>query len=375
MSHIWSIDRSSFLHSLLYSFFFVFTFFGSSLSAQERAIHHGPIGVTGEHYHKKNGVMISIRQMRMLMGDNRDGTKDLSDAEVIELDNPYYMGDMSTKLSVVPKKMLMDMTMLGAMYAPSDSLSLMGMMMLTNKKMDLNTYQGVMSMNGMMMNQAMTNRAKLGLFTTSAFGLSSLSVSGLIKLYEINHARLHAELGMQRSIGESDVMDEVLTPMNMRQDMILPYGMQIGDRSTSLIAGLTYVHEFHSFVYGNQLRLKNKFQHDLWSFGDTLSLTGWVQKELSRKTSLSLRIAHHSQGTIKGRNSLIMAPVQTANPENYGGKIIELSVGINQLLNIFPGNHSDRIGLEVTHPVYQNLNGPQMKHGLSINLGYQKSLK
>lgn len=230
-------------------------------------------------------------------------------------------------------------------------------------------------MNGMMMNQAMTNRVKLGSFTTSAFGMSSLSVSGLIKLYEINHARLHAELGMQRSVGESDVMDEVLTPMNMRQDMILPYGMQIGDRSTSLIAGLTYVHEVHSWAYGNQLRLKNKFQHDLWSFGDTLSLTGWVQKELSRKTSLSLRIAHHSQGTIKGRNSLIMAPVQTANPENYGGKIIELSVGINQLLNIFPGNHSDRIGLEVAYPVYQNLNGPQMKHGLSINLGYQKSLK
>ena len=68
-----------------------------------------------------------------------------------------------------------------------------------------------------------------------------------------------------------------------------------------------------------------------------------------------------------------MAPIQTANPANYGGKVLELGLGINQLLNIFPGEHADRIGVELTYPISQDLNGTQMESRWAINIGYQKS--
>ena len=120
------------------------------------------------------------------------------------------------------------------------------------------------------------------------------------------------------------------------------------------------------------MRSKKVIAKGGWSRGDTLSLTGWGQKELVRKTALSLRVTHHRQDAIDGRNSSIMAPVQTANPSNYGGSVTELGIGVNQLFYIFPGDSADRIGMEVTYPIHQNLNGPQMKSGVSIQFGYQK---
>ena len=346
------------------------------LSGQERAIDHAPIGVMGDHYHGKGEWMVSLRHMRMSMAGNRDGTSDLTDGAIIKLENPYQMGTMSTKLSVVPQQMTMGMTMAGAMYAPSDTLTLMAMGMFTSKVMDLNTYQGAMPMSGMTGMTGMTGmaRTQLGSFTTSTSDLSDVSLSGLIRLYEGDVSRVHAQLGLQQSIGANDSTGSVLTPMNSRTMMILPYGMQIGDGATSVLSGITYVAELGRRVYGTQVRARNAFATDDWNFGDNLSLTGWVQQELNDTTSVSFRATRYKQDAISGRNAVIVAPVQTANPANYGGTMTEVSVGLNRLVYLFPGEHSDRIGIEVSYPVSQNLNGPQMKSGATIQIGYQKSL-
>ena len=90
---------------------------------------HAPIGVMGDHYHRRGEFMASIRYMRMDMGKNALGSRGISDQEVIELPNPFAMSGMPTKLSVVPKSMIMDMVMIGGMYAPSDNLTWMGMIL------------------------------------------------------------------------------------------------------------------------------------------------------------------------------------------------------------------------------------------------------
>ena len=343
------------------------------IQAQERAIDHAPIGVMGDHFHGQGEWMISARYMRMAMGNNRTGTTDLSDMDIIKQPNPYRMGTMSTTLSVVPQNMTMGMAMLGVMYAPIDTITLMGMGMLTDKNMTLNTYRGTMGMGNMGGMAGGMHRANLGSFSTSTFDLSELSLSGLVKLYEGNVSRVHAQIGIQQSVGANDALGEVLTPMNMRKTMILPYGMQSGDGSTSVISALTYVATVGGRAYGGQMSSQNAFATDLWSFGDSLTLTGWIQQELVEKTSLSFRATYHKQDSIAGRNPAIMAPVQTANPDNYGGTVTEIGVGLNQIISVFSGHHADRIGIELTYPIVQDLNGPQMKSGLKFQVGYQKS--
>ena len=139
-----------------------------------------------------------------------------------------------------------------------------------------------------------------------------------------------------------------------------------------MITGLTYSTERSSWAYGSQIKLKRVVSKDDCNFGNDFYLTSWIQKEISLETALSLRLAFDKQDPIDGRDSNIVAPIQTANPANYGGKVLELGLGINQLFNIFPGDHADRIGVELTYPISQNLNGPQMKSGWMINIGYQK---
>ena len=123
---------------------------------------HAPIGVMGDHYHRRGEFMASIRYMRMDMGKNALGSRGISDQEVIELPNPFAMSGMPTKLSVVPKSMIMDMVMIGGMYAPSDNLTWMGMIMLKDKSMELTTYNSMM------------NRDKLGKFSTGSSDASNI---------------------------------------------------------------------------------------------------------------------------------------------------------------------------------------------------------
>ena len=69
---------------------------------------------------------------------------------------------------------------------------------------------------------------------------------------------------------------------------------------------------------------------------------------------------------------MITGPVQTANPENYGGKQIDVALGVNVLAQIFPGEE-DRIGLELVFPIEQDKYNLQMDSDYELILGYQKS--
>jgi len=76
--------------------------------------------------------------------------------------------------------------------------------------------------------------------------------------------------------------------------------------------------------------------------------------------------------TISGRNPLIKAPVQTANPKNYGGKELHLGLGVN----FWPGKSTKKgniLGIEVLKPIVQNKNNLQMKSNYQIILGYERS--
>ena len=69
---------------------------------------------------------------------------------------------------------------------------------------------------------------------------------------------------------------------------------------------------------------------------------------------------------------MISAPVQTANPENYGGREVHFALGVNFLTHILPGK-SDRFGLELIKPIQQEKNNLQMDTDYQFILGYQKA--
>ena len=73
---------------------------------------HGPIGLMGDHFHRKGESMVSIRYMKMTMDQNYIGSHKISDQDILQLPNPYGMPE---KLTVVAQEMNVDMIMLGRM--------------------------------------------------------------------------------------------------------------------------------------------------------------------------------------------------------------------------------------------------------------------
>ncbi len=324
-----------------------------------RAIDHAPIGVMADHYHKKGESMISVRQGYMDMSGNILDGNSIPNSAILDIPNPH--GNMPANLSVVPTEMEMKMTMVGAMYAPSDKVTLMAMAMYMSKEMDLNTYKPMM------------DRGLIGTFSTSSSDLSDISLGALIKLQETDVSRWHAEVTVQKSIGDNDIGGVVLTPTDMKMEMILPYGMQPGDSASRLVLGITNVKTIsEKVVWGNQLRGRFVISDDDWSFGDQKEFNTWLQYELNKSISFSSRLKFTHQDKISGVNPMITAPVQTANTENYGGREIHFGLGVNFLARILPGK-VDRFGLELVAPIQQNKNNLQMKTDYQFTLGYQKA--
>ena len=343
-------------------------------SEMHKASHHPPIGVMGGEYHKKGEFMFSFRFMKMKMKGNRQGEEELSDYQVISFPNPFAMGNMPSKISVVPKEMEMNMSMTSLMYGFNNRVTGMAMLKFVNKNMKLNTYSPVADLPCVKIYPSPPEcRSLLGSFNSSSSGLASFIMSMLIKLKETKSNRWHVELGFEKSIGKNDRKGEVLSPANTKLNIVLPYSMQTGDKGTRLVAGLTFVRTNMEWTYGIQTKLNKTLNQEKWNYGNSLSMNSWIQKGLSHKTSLSFRYSYLNQKTINGKDMMIMAPVQTSNPKNYGGRFHEIGVGVNRLINFEDSKHGNRVGLELVYPLKQDLNGLQMQRDWSVRLGYQTS--
>ena len=326
--------------------------------AQEKTVSrpdsHAPIGVMGDHTHKKGEFMISYRFMSMPMEDNLIGTDEISSDQIVtEVSNVF---GMPPTLRVVPERMTMNMHMVGAMYAVSDKLTLMGMTMFLSSEMDHTTYQG------------MAGTTVLGEFTTETSGIGDTRITALYKISEFSHVNL----GISIPTGSIEETGQILTPMNERPTPRLPYPMQLGSGTRDLLPAITYANRSEQFGWGAQanavIRLgENEFDYSL---GNKLGVTTWGSYLLTDWLSTSLRLDFMNLGDIDGRDENIAAPVQTANPAFIGGTRLDALIGIN-LIGQGGFVRNQRIAAEFGLPVYQDLNGPQLQTLSVLTLGYQ----
>lgn len=320
---------------------------------------HAPIGVMGDHMHVAGEWMFSLRQMRMKMSGNKIGSNNASDAEILNIPNTNAM--MPPNLRVVPQHMEMDMTMLGVMYAPNADLTLMAMAGYVQKTMRLTTY----NMMGM----------RLGDFETKSEGLGDLTITALIRGQKTTTSQIHYALGLSLPTGDIKEKDRLLTPMNTRIVARLPYAMQIGSGSYDLKPALTFNKHRENYNFGGQISAVIRLDDNDadYRYGNMFSVQSWVSKSLTPSVSTSLRLKGTSEEKIEGRDTLINKPVQSANPNFYGGERLSLGIG----LNLAPQSGllaQKRLDFEIVGPIYENLNGPQMSQDWSLIVGFKTNL-
>lgn len=303
---------------------------------------HAPISVMGDHMHGKGEWMFSYRYMYMNMEDLKQGGDDASFNNALE----DYM--------VTPTNMPMNMHMLGAMYAPSDKVTLMVMLNYLQMEMDHVTRMG-------------------GSFTTEASGFGDIKLLALYQFFNKSRNTLHGQVGF--SIPTGSVEESDVTPASAPNETQLPYPMQVGSGTFDTELALTYLYQTKIASFGSQLRSTLRFGSNSrdYRYGNRYGFNNWIALRatnwLSFSTRLEAVLIEEIKGTDPNLNPLI---VITADTENSGGTLINAGVGLN--IYIPSGALKNlRFGIELASPLYQNVNGIQLKTKETVMLGTQYS--
>jgi hypothetical protein len=155
-----------------------------------------------------------------------------------------------------------------------------------------------------------------------------------------------------------------------------PYDMQLGSGTVDLKPALTanFLSEDRKWNWGGQAMYTDHLGENSnhYSLGDTLKLTGWLQRAIG-PASAWFRLAYSHTDRIQGADPEIQklldpvmgAPTPDADPGNYGGKRLDGMIGIS----FTKGPIS--LGIEGGIPLYQNLNGLQLKTQRLLTAGLQ----
>lgn len=301
---------------------------------------HAPIGVMGDHTHKKGEFMGSLRWMRMSMDGMISGDNSVSNSQA-----------RSAGFMMVPEDMTMDMTMLGLMYGLTDKATIMVMLPYLDNKMTMRR----------LMNNAESEM--------KSSGLGDVSVTTLYSLFKDQDSSLHINLGLSLPTGAIDEKDGAA--------LNLPYPMQLGSGSYGLIYGYTYNKSFGKWSTGHQFRsigYLGQNEND-YKLGNEYQLTEWIARRWSDVVSTSLRLTYFQRGNITGADSdVVMRQMMMSSPLNTtqtGRENWTVGFGVN-LLGQQSWVKGHRLALEYVVPIAQRTASTQLEIDNTITLGWQK---
>ena len=315
----------------------------------ERPDSHAPIGVMQDHTHNKGEFMFTYRYMRMFMNKNRDGTDNVSDNKVLQ------------DFAVTPTEMTTQMHMFSTMYGLNDTVTLMAMFPYIMKSMDHKNRAG----------------AK---FTTKSSGIGDIKLAALWRLYafetpSIGAHRFHLNTGV--SLPSGDIKPRDNTPLG--NDSLLPYPMRLGSGTVDILPGLTYGGVKNDVSWGLQALGTVRIGHNQQGYkeGNRYDVNSWGAYRWADWISTSARFNWKQWFNIKRKDRQLATNlpngvpiVPTAETDLRGGKRLDLLGGVNILFPEIRGleNH---LSVEAGAPIYQDLDGPQLKQSYSFWAGWQ----
>jgi hypothetical protein len=319
--------------------------FGVTASAGNAPSSHGPIGVMGDHTHKKGEVMFSYRYMRMGMDGLRDNDDGISRSQVLQ------------DFLVTPINMDMEMHMFGAMYAPIDRLTIMLMVPYLVNDMEHR------------------NRAGVG-FTTKSEGIGDVRATALVELWETEGHKIHANIGLSFPTGSIREKDRLPAPGGGSVRARLPYPMQLGSGTFDFLPGLTYTGHQNKISWGAQARGEIRLEEndEGYTKGNEYALTGWGAYEFNDWVSASLRLEWLQELNYRGRDPLLNpAVVPTADPGRRAIMRLDALAGVNFAVPT-GALQGIRFAIEAGLPAYQRLDGPALETDWMVTVGVQYAL-
>jgi hypothetical protein len=320
--------------------------------------HHcdtAPIGVMFEHQMPAGSWMFGTRYMFQRSSGMLRGRDDISPQQVFATE--AFPGSL---YHAAPVEMDMHMTMFEAMWAPTDSVTLMVMTQYNSMSMTMlhgmagpgeaGGHGGSHGGNHMSGDQVE--------HTVSGWGDTSLSAAIRLHQDEVHH--LHLTAGLSLPTGS--------VSRRGHGGKFTHYMMQPGSGTFDAITGLTYTGQKGTLFWGAQylatLRLEDEGDSG-FAFGDVHNTTAWLGNQVTDWASLTARVNWRHQAKLRGHYN---GPHNHASPPdltaNYGDDVVEVGLGANISL----GKRAT-LGIEALWPVYQDVRGIQPKRDFSLNAG------
>lgn len=308
-----------------------------------------PGGIMLGHEHPKGVWKISYRYMNMMMDGVLSGTKKVDDNFVF---NKYIMS---------PQNMRMDMHMVMAMYGITDRLSLMVMFNYNSISMKMNMLPGSTHVHGS--GTSASNSHEMSSQT------SGLGDTKLYAVYSLLNSTVHYLLlsgGLNLPSGNIQMKGDSHDPMYPSQR--LPYMMQMGSGTADFMPGITYLFKEEKVSFSTQVTSVLRPFYNLLNYGlgNEYALNIWGAYKWVPWVSSSIRIEGTSQGAIVGSDKSLFSGMEpSASALNYGGENVSAYLGLN-----FYFLKKNKLSIEYGMPLYQNVNGVQMKQASTIYAGW-----
>lgn len=203
-----------------------------------------------------------------------------------------------------------------------------------------------------------------GMLPMESSGLGDTVVS---VVYQATHS-LSLGLGLNipsGSINENGAM------LEGKPQTRLPYTMQLGSGSYDVIPTLTYNFDAGAWNWGGQgMAVFRTGKNDNgYRLGHRLEGSGWLKYAFAEHTVATGRLTYTMWGNVSGQDPHVdpmMSP--DSNPNTQGGIRTDLYLGVS----IFKRGWI--VSGELGAPLYQNLNGPQLKTTSLIQFGVSYTL-
>jgi hypothetical protein len=329
-----------------------------------------PMNILGGGIPETHEFRFKISPMYMRMDGLRDGTSNVHAKDILGMPVDM-MGNPTGKYMAAPTDMDMTMLNLSMGYSFSDRLFAGAMVMYRDNDMD-------MKFSPMM--QVMTGKKD---FTMESDGLGDTMLMAKYRLFAddplIPTSQMSLFFGLSLPTGSIDKKNHG-HPLQFRRDELLPYGMQLGSGSFDPGIGLLYQGSKSPWWWGvNGVYTARLYDNKRdYRLGDEFRLDGYAMYQFKPNWLVQVQLNGEYKGDIdgemnqfkNGRSGHVMqgnpdSPAATPlwDTDNYGGTKLLTTLGVQ-----WQPAPLHVIDFNVGVPLYQDLNGPQLKDDYRVML-------
>jgi hypothetical protein len=308
-----------------------------------------PIGIFADNNLPQGRFVLSITPIFANYSGILIGTRGVSNDFLVST-VPFFLKP-SEKVRIVPQDIAVDIQGVRLRYGVTNDFEMILDTGWVEKALDTRVFKGTSGITPLTDNYPETS------------SIVDTFLTGVYRIYQDDINRFQISLGLSFPTGTDDAtFNDFVGPKDTLSNIRAFYGMELGTGTFDILPGAVYAGYLGPWSWGLSYRGRLPLDYNPlgYKYGNLHEFNGWAGYTWTPGITTTFRVCGTTQGHIDGFDPLINGPAVPTNPLFYGGQRVELFGG-GSIDGKLIGIDNALILVEAGAPVYQNLNGPQIK--------------